>query len=145
MKAIIRSRFTKRKTLPRMGWNWSRIWKNRILKSSLSKTKIPFTNVLPERFMETILQARILTLLRMVCIQVYPFGYDFSFLEMESDSFYIGEIAMEHDSLQEFPSRDTFDARHYSVGELAEFVKFGLIIVLALGALYESASNTMTL
>ncbi|KAJ6474207.1 hypothetical protein C8R45DRAFT_1011180 [Mycena sanguinolenta] len=52
----------------------------------------------------------------------------------------IQEFAIQDEgSLQEFASRGAFVGQRYSVGELAELVKFGLIIALGLVGLYEYA------
>ncbi|KAF7342897.1 hypothetical protein MSAN_02006100 [Mycena sanguinolenta] len=61
-------------------------------------------------------------------------------MESESDlaSSHIEELAMEdEDFLHESFSRDTIAGQHYSVWELAELIKLGLILVLSLVTLYE--------
>ncbi|KAF7364417.1 hypothetical protein MSAN_01102600 [Mycena sanguinolenta] len=50
------------------------------------------------------------------------------------------ELTVENeDSLRNLPSHETIVAPYYSTGELAELVKFGLIVVLGLMTLYEYA------
>ncbi|KAJ6474157.1 hypothetical protein C8R45DRAFT_935562 [Mycena sanguinolenta] len=63
--------------------------------------------------------------------------------DVDSDSDFahsdIEEFAIEDDCIQEFPSGDRIVIWYCSVGELAELVKFGLIVVLGIVALYEHA------
>ncbi|KAF7364419.1 hypothetical protein MSAN_01102800 [Mycena sanguinolenta] len=61
--------------------------------------------------------------------------------EIESNSSSCNqELTVENeDSLRDLPSHGTVVVQHYSIGELAELVKFGLIVVFGLTALYEYA------
>ncbi|KAF7364423.1 hypothetical protein MSAN_01103300 [Mycena sanguinolenta] len=73
------------------------------------------------------------------CVEVLTTD-DESFLE--EFSFDERLTAENEDSLRNFPSHETIVAPYYSIGELAELVKFGLIVVLGLMTLYEYAGIT---
>ncbi|KAF7364422.1 hypothetical protein MSAN_01103200 [Mycena sanguinolenta] len=75
------------------------------------------------------------------CSNSYP---DDGVLEIElNPSSCNQELTAENeDSLRDFPSHDAVVGQHYSIGELVELVKFGLIVVLGLMTLYEYAGIT---
>ncbi|KAF7364435.1 hypothetical protein MSAN_01104600 [Mycena sanguinolenta] len=72
------------------------------------------------------------------CSNSYP---EDGVLEIESSPSSCNQelTAENEDSLRDLPSHDTVVGQCHSIGELAELVKFGLIVVLGFTAVYEYA------